>query len=213
MTLVVERLLDLFVVLAFLGLALAAFGLEASALAGVGGAALLGLALGLAAFLAFPRTLAPLLTRIGRMTARLSPRLGQRLEEETQGALVTLEGLAGRRSMGRLLGLSLAAWAAEGLVFWSAAQAISGLAAPAAAWLALPVGTLATLIPSTPGYVGTFDFFVARAMALGGNGEAAAAAFALLVHMILWLPPTIVGGTWFLLHHFRLPSKPKASQP
>jgi uncharacterized membrane protein YbhN (UPF0104 family) len=72
--------------------------------------------------------------------------------------------------------------------------------APQAAWLALPVGTLATLIPSAPGYAGTFDFFTAQAMALLGNPIAAATAYALLVHALLWLPATLVGGVLLLAY-------------
>jgi uncharacterized membrane protein YbhN (UPF0104 family) len=72
----------------------------------------------------------------------------------------------------------------------------------------LPVGTLATVIPSTPGYAGTFDFFTARAMTASGNAAAAATAFALLVHVLLWLPPTIAGGIYLLLHPLARVEKP-----
>lgn len=105
----------------------------------------------------------------------------------------------------RLLFFSAAAWLAEGLVFWSAAQAISGISEPAGAWVALPVATFATLIPSTPGYLGTFDYFAARTMVEFGNAEPAAAAFAVLVHVLLWLPPTLIGGFYWIRHPLRNP--------
>jgi uncharacterized membrane protein YbhN (UPF0104 family) len=83
---------------------------------------------------------------------------------------------------------------------------------PLAGWLALPVGTLATLIPSTPGYVGTFDYFTVKAMTELGNTTAAATAYALLVHALLWLPPTLVGGLYLLLHPVGQQATPKAIQ-
>jgi uncharacterized membrane protein YbhN (UPF0104 family) len=44
---------------------------------------------------------------------------------------------------------SAIAWLAEGAVFWCVAMALQpALETPAAGWLALPVGTLATLIPA-----------------------------------------------------------------
>jgi uncharacterized membrane protein YbhN (UPF0104 family) len=149
---------------------------------------------------------APLARGAGRLAARLMPRLGARLLDEIDKSLVTLQHLAQGATMIKLVLWSGLAWLAEGGVFWGAALALPSLAAPLAAWLALPVGTLATLIPSTPGYVGTFDFFTVRAMTALGNGAAAATAYALLVHVLLWLPPTVVGGLYLLIHPVQRPA-------
>ena len=103
----------------------------------------------------------------------------------------------------KLLGWSALAWMFEGCVFWFAALALPSVTEPQGAWLALPVATFATLIPSTPGYVGTFDYFTAWAMIQFGNAPAPAAAAAFLVHTLLWLPPTILGGAYLLSHPVR----------
>ena len=60
--------------------------------------------------------------------------------------------------MARLLLWSVLAWVTEGLVFWFAALALPSVDNHLAAWLAFPAGTLATAIPSAPGYMGTFDY-------------------------------------------------------
>jgi uncharacterized membrane protein YbhN (UPF0104 family) len=73
------------------------------------------------------------------------------------------------------------------------------------------VGTFATVIPSTPGYIGTFDYFTAQAMSALGNTAAAAAAFAFLVHAVLWLPPTVAGGLYLLMNPVSLRNRFKAS--
>lgn len=67
-----------------------------------------------------------------------------------------------------------------------------------ASWVALPVGTLATVIPSTPGYVGTFDYFTAQSMIAMGNSTPSSVAFAFIVHVVLWLPPTLCGGIYLI---------------
>jgi uncharacterized membrane protein YbhN (UPF0104 family) len=120
--------------------------------------------------------------------------------DEIDKGLSILVYLANGKMMAKLVAWSFAAWFAEGCVFWFSARALSSLSVPEAGWLACPVGTLATLIPSTPGYVGTFDYFTVRAMSMLGNTPAAATAFALLVHALLWLPPTLVGGLYLLMH-------------
>jgi uncharacterized protein (DUF983 family) len=48
--------------------------------------------------------------------------------------------------------------------------------------------------------VGTFDYFTARAMAALGNDLVASTAYALLVHVLLWLPPTLIGSIYMLLN-------------
>ena len=203
-TLLVERLLDLLMVLALLGVALLAFGLDANALANVGGMGLVLAALTILLLLLFPRVFVPLARAVVALLGRVAPSVAGKIGGEVDKLFATLGHLSNGRIMMQLLALSLAAWLAEGLVFWCAALALSYLAVPEAGWLALPVGTLATLIPSTPGYFGTFDFFVARAMTLAGNELVAATAYALLIHLLLWLPVTLAGGAYLLVAQVHL---------
>ena len=212
-TLFVERLLDLLMVLLLFGSALAVFGLQASQLAGIGGGALI-LAGGMVMLvLLFPGLLAPMLLAFGRLTARMVPALGLRLQEEIGRMLSTLVGMAREGNMVRLIAWSAVAWLAEGGVFGFAALGLQAISVPSASWLALPIGTLATLIPSTPGYVGTFDYFTVHAMTALGNDRTAAIAYALLVHALLWLPPTVCGGLYLLMHPARREKHLEGIQP
>lgn len=199
-TLFVERLLDLLMVLVLLGLALAIFNMDTTRFTGIGGAMLTAGSLAILTVLFFPGWFSPVVLAIVRLGFRLSPRLGQKLLNEINKSLVTLQCLAKGHTMIKLVFWSMMAWLAEGCVFWFAALALSSITAPLAGWLALSIGTLATLIPSTPGYIGTFDFFTVRAMTALGNTAAAAAVYALLVHLLLWFPPVLVGGLYLLLH-------------
>jgi glycosyltransferase 2 family protein len=99
----------------------------------------------------------------------------------------------------RLLGLSLLAWALEGLVFACVAWSLHIQVFWLAPWLSLGAATLATLLPSSPGYVGTFDYFAALGLTAYRATPASATAFALLTHLILWLPVTLAGFTSLLL--------------
>ena len=209
-TLFVERLLDLLMVLLLLGVALAVFGLDVSNFAGVGSAALVAIAIGILLLLLFPQLFAPLAIASGKLVARLAPKLGEKLLQEINKSLEMLVHLSKGGTMIRLVIWSIAAWLAEGCVFWFAAIALSSITVPTGGWLALPVGTLATLIPSTPGYVGTFDYFTIRAMTALGNNLIVATAYALLVHVLLWFPPTLIGGVYLLLHPTKKQNKSKA---
>ena len=58
---------------------------------------------------------------------------------------------------------------------------------------------LAGVLPSTAGSWGPFDFFGAASLVALGVGQELAAAYALTVHVTLWLPPTILGGVLLIL--------------
>jgi uncharacterized protein (TIRG00374 family) len=197
-TLFVERLLDLVMVLLYLALALAVFG--AGDLVRLGGLVPLAGIAALAGLLLFPAVFERLALHVTTALRRFVPALSEGLSREIHRGAETIGHVSAPATMLRLLGWSFLAWTLEGLVFWFCALALPAVTVPSGAWLALPVGTLATIIPSSPGFIGTFDYFVAQAMAHSGDTLAAGAAFAVLVHLLLWLPPTLLGGLYLLSH-------------
>lgn len=197
-TLFVERLLDLLMVVSFLGIALAYFGMDSSKLVGFGGSALLLAGLGLLFLLVFPSIFKPLAFGLSLTIRKLFPAFGVKLHAEFVKIFTALEHTSKGSTITRLIIWSFSAWLAEGCVFWLVALSIPTITHTLAAWIALPIGTLATVIPSTPGFVGTFDYFTAKAMGSLGNSTSSSIAFAFIVHAVLWLPPTITGGLYLL---------------
>ena len=98
----------------------------------------------------------------------------------------------------QLLSLSVLAWLLEGTMYACVAWALHVGGSPVAPWFAAATGTLATLIPSSPGYVGTFDYFAILGLTAFGAQRAAATAFAVVVHVVLWLPVTLVGAAFLV---------------
>ncbi|WP_247869516.1 lysylphosphatidylglycerol synthase transmembrane domain-containing protein [Herbaspirillum sp. ST 5-3] len=208
-TLFVERLLDLLMVATLLGAVVTCFGMDSSRFIGVGGVALLAGAAVILFVLLFPTFFVSPAMAMAKVMVRIAPNAGHKIFDQVNKAFAALQYMAGGATMAKLVLWSLLAWIAEGGVFWFAALALPAVLSPIAAWLALPVGTLATVIPSTPGYVGTFDFFTVSAMTALGNSVAAATGYALLVHALLWIPPTVVGGLYLLQHPIRPGDKSK----
>ena len=135
----------------------------------------------------------------GNLALRISPSVGRKVVDEIQKSLATLGHLASGGKMFRLVTWSLLAWTAEGCVFWCTAQSLPIVTIPDAAWLAFPIGSLAVLVPGAPGEVGTFHYFVGRAMMEIGNNAAAGVAYALFIHAVLWIATTFVGGPYLYL--------------
>jgi uncharacterized protein (TIRG00374 family) len=197
-TLVVERLLDLFMLISLLGVALSFFGMTFSKLAGTGGGILIIAGTVILFILNFPSLFKPFTFWLCRQISKSFPKFGEKLFTEFNKVFSALEHTSKSHMMLRLLIWSLFAWIAEGFVFWLVALSLPSVTNDLAAWLALSFGTLATTIPSTPGYVGTFDYFTSQAMAALGNSNASSTAFAFLVHIVLWLPPLLAGGLYLL---------------
>jgi hypothetical protein len=62
------------------------------------------------------------------------------------------------------------------------------------------VGALATVIPSAPGYVGTFDYFVIQTMQAFGNDNTSSTAFTLIIHALMWFLLTTSGVIYILIN-------------
>ena len=61
--------------------------------------------------------------------------------------------------------------------------------------------------------MGTFDYFAILGLTAYGATRTAAAAFALLTHFLLWLPPTIVGALCFVSLRGRGAPSPTRATP
>jgi len=109
----------------------------------------------------------------------------------------TLEGLAeplGRRREAALLALSVAIWAVWALSAWLAARSIGIELSLLQALFVTAVVNLGVAIPSSPGFIGTYQWLVVSALALFSVGPSEALAFAILLHAIWYVPTLVVGG-------------------
>jgi uncharacterized protein (TIRG00374 family) len=196
-TLVVERVLDMFALLTvfFVGLLGVARGAVPPAFVTAGLALFACCFAGLLVLVLAPslvqRLVAFVLARAGTrpFAVRASAVAGQFFTALTR-ILTPVRAL-------QLIVFSAVAWGFEGGMYAAVAAALHAGGSPSAPWFALSTGTLATLLPSSPGYVGTFDYFAILGLVSYGVVRATAAAVALLVHVMLWLPPTLVGAACF----------------
>jgi len=199
-TLLIERLLDLLVLLSLLFTGILLVGSSAVPEKFIIASSVIALVaiFGLVLLLLMPRKLLFFIMRILGYWRWVDHPVASRLRRFAEQLFESLEMLNSSSLILRLLAVSFIAWFFEGCVFLASAWSLSGYVPFDGAWLALTTGTLATLLPSSPGYVGTFDYFVMKAVQAAGSGIESAAAFALLVHMILWLPMTLAGALYFL---------------
>ncbi len=203
-TLIVERLLDLLVLLFILMIVLPTVPVGDQTLLSHLSVwtAILGL-IGLVGLFCLPMVRRFVLVPLQRSLRLQQSTLALKLLNIGFDITDTIISLGNLRRLTELVLLSSVAWLLEGGVFLSIATAMEIQGGWAVAYTALAIATLATLIPSSPGYIGTFHFFAMQAATFFGNLEAKAATFAIIVHLMLWLPTSMAGALAFLATSFK----------
>jgi hypothetical protein len=108
-----------------------------------------------------------------------------------------VDGLATLRSWRTTVGVaiwSLVIWLGTALQFYVVMWAM-GLRLPAAAaLLVVCLTSLGMVVPSSPGYVGVFEYLCVVSLSLFGVTKEVALGYALVLHALAYLVPILLGG-------------------
>ncbi len=97
-----------------------------------------------------------------------------------------------RRLLGSFL-ITIVYWLLVGVTAWIIAVALDVPMSPIAATLVI-MGTIffATAVPAAPSAIGTFEWAVVYVLAFFGIERAAGFGYAVIIHAVFFLPPTII---------------------
>lgn len=114
----------------------------------------------------------------------------------------TLEGLSEPLGTSRatLAGLSLAAWTAWAIAAILTARAVGIELSFLEAVFVTAALNLGVAIPSSPGFVGTYQWLGVSALALFSVGQEAGLAFAIAMQAVWYVPTTLVGAALLVSH-------------
>ena len=118
-----------------------------------------------------------------------------------------LTGLHSLRSVRDVLMIfvtSVIIWLAETVKYWFVMHAFSFTVPFYVLMLMNGVVNLATTVPSSPGYVGTFDWPGIVILNSFGVVKEVATAYTLVLHAALWFPITALGAFYMVREHFSL---------
>jgi uncharacterized protein (TIRG00374 family) len=132
------------------------------------------------------------------LPAGLRPRVHGLFEQFVIG----LQSLRSPRELALIFLATAITWLIESATYWCVAQAFPTLNAPLSVLLLMvAVVNLFTTLPSTPGYVGTFDLPGISILTAYNVPHNIAAGYTLVLHVALWLPITLLGALFMLLEH------------
>ncbi len=192
-TVVIERLLDVFAILAMLSVIFFHMPLPRW----IGNGFLLMLALGGAAWivlLSIHRWSAVLDGWIARLTPE---RYRSRIQELRASFFAGLATMRHTRNLTIAALLSVPIWTTYALGTYAALKACAIDAPFSASWVVLAFVGIGVSLPSAPGFVGTFQFFTVAALALFSVDSQTAFGYSLLHHLAQYIPVTLFG--WILL--------------
>lgn len=202
-SLVVDRVFDAIVVLLLLALAILAPGFPSGAT--IEGRSVTHLAAGFAlipaallvalyALVFFPAALIRIFELIAR---RVSPTIEARGRDALQRFSEGLSVLRTPRHFVAVFGWTLLHWLVQPLAFWFGLKAV-GIDVPWSATLFLQgVIVVGVAVPSSPGFFGVFETAGVAALALYGVSAGAAATWAILFHIVSFIPITVLGAVYF----------------
>lgn len=192
-TIVVERTVDGMTMLAFAGAALLLIPAGPDLQRGLALALVLFLAVAMALFAA--RRFRSVIFGIAASLVGIAARnIGDRVQTLLSSAMDGLDVLGAPKALGIVFGTSLVAWLCEAAMYALIAQAFGLGLSPAAYLMLVAVANLATLIPASPGYVGTFEAAsLAVLVPLLGVPRDLATAYVLVLHVALYFPVTLLG--------------------
>lgn len=112
----------------------------------------------------------------------------------------TLEGLSeplANAHTHHLVGLSVAAWLAWAVAATLSARAVGVELSVVEALFVTAALNLGVAIPSSPGFVGTYQWLGVSALTLFGAGREDGLAFAIVMQAVWYVPTTLVGAALF----------------
>ena len=139
-----------------------------------------------------------------RITKKLVAKFGQhpRTHKLGEWSVLLFDAVLHLSFAGRvwLLVVTAMVWASESMVFVSFAKMIAIPSLPRGPWIAAALSNLSFLLPSAPGGIGPFEASGKVAMQSQGAIASDAALYALLVHVVTFVAITAIGGIAFLVH-------------
>lgn len=138
---------------------------------------------------------APLLKLFQKLITALSVKhiVIKKFQKPVLEFLNALKRMLHKKLLVRVFAMTLAAWVCESVIFYIVLIGLGWHLPYWAALLAMASATLATMVPSSPGYIGPFHFAAYTAAISQGLDNSSALAFAAVSHAMIWAPTTIAG--------------------
>jgi uncharacterized protein (TIRG00374 family) len=194
----IERLLDGIAILMLLLVSTTSLAVEADWIFGLARAGAVVFGVALALLLVAVLLPSVVLSSASRVSRRFRPKWRDRVLA-LASSITSAGGCLRRPRDAAAIGIySIVVWLLESLMFAFILPVFGLRLELAPALAAMSVTNLGILVPSSPGFVGSFHFFCSQTLASQGVPPTIAMAYAILVHLTFYVPVTIWGAAAIL---------------
>jgi uncharacterized protein (TIRG00374 family) len=134
-------------------------------------------------------------------------KLGEPLGKTAHTFIDGLQILQNAKESSIILITSLCAWTCEFTAYYCLAIGMDIAPSPLTLWsaaLVMAIVNLGILIPSTPGGIGVFELIGVFIVTPFGIDKATAIAYMILVHLMVWIPITLLGAYFYTQEHLNI---------
>lgn len=189
----IEKVLDTFVMLVLFVLLIPFAPLPEWARDSLGASAVLVIA-GVIVLASVSRLREPLLQGLARAETKLFGRESKRVADFVRGMFASVMNLTQRREALPVLAWTFAVWTLGVLVNYVLFRAVNLDLSWSAAIFLLVVLQIGTRVPALPANLGVFHYLVILALGVYGVSESAALAYAILLHLVVFILPAFIGA-------------------
>lgn len=125
-------------------------------------------------------------------------RLHAKLSVLIDKLIVGLEVVKNKRALLPIAFYSILIWLMEASLFYAIAEAFDFSSTVYIALFTLVIVNLGIMIPSSPGYIGTFEFFVSKSLGVFGIIKELALGYSVILRITQYIPITIIGFIFML---------------
>ena len=191
-TIVVERIFDGFTLLAFLSVILVFFPFPAW-LKSAGISAFVFYLLIIAFFVLLKRYKENMLKFLNFILSPIPKRLSHKTNELLMSFIAGFDVLKSKKQIGLILFYSFSIWTIYAVLTLLVFMSFNFNLPVYAPFLLLVILTFGVMIPSSPGFIGTYQFFCVTGLAFWGVKESDALGFSLVYHASQYVPVTSLG--------------------
>ncbi len=195
-TIIIERIIDVFTLLLLMALAFVIFPFP-DWVRKSGYISFAGILVLFAILVLMKRHQDRALTIIGKMTASLPSKFSSKIDDLTRSFLNGIVPLEKKHHYLIVTVLSLIIWACYGYAFQLVFYAFDFINIYSLPWMAamvlLVITTISVLVPSSPGYIGTYHYLCQLSLGLFAVPASPALTFAFVMHGLNFVPVLIVG--------------------
>ncbi len=149
----------------------------------------------LVAMMLWPIGFASVLSNVGRI---FSKKVKKKTELLILRFISGLDMLKDRRLVFIGIVLALIQWTIMGYAFAIALTSFGIILPKSGPYFVLSIVALGVALPSSPAFIGTYQWFTERALAVYKVSKSLTISFSVVLHLISFIPPTLIGFYYFL---------------